>query len=256
MSTGIEELIKTSASVNEIEASSISKKLPSISKDLLKNVLKTASKDFNIIYKYIDKYDLFNEAEFNKIPLSEEFIDSYADKVNWTWISKYQKLSEQFIEKFQEKVYWSEISWNQKLSEQFIEKFQDKVDWSEISCKQKLSEQFIERFQHKVKDKANWRWISYGQKLSEQFIEKFQEKINWEDISSRQKLSERFIYNNFEKLNLTKIVKYQELSYRFITFLYKNDFEQEFKILKSRSEYSEYAKKTEEEVKVLIIEMI
>ena len=38
MSTGIAELIKTSASVNEIEASSISKKLPSISKDLLKNV--------------------------------------------------------------------------------------------------------------------------------------------------------------------------------------------------------------------------
>ena len=77
------------------------------------------------------------------------------DKVNWTNISRYQKLSEDFIEKFQDKVYWPYISEYQKLSEDFIEKFQDKVDWSYISKYQKLSDDFIGRHNLTISDN-NW----------------------------------------------------------------------------------------------------
>ena len=60
------------------------------------------------------------------------------DRVDWSCISKFQKLTESFIEKFQDKVSWYWISACQKLTEGFIEKFQDKVYWYCISRYQKL----------------------------------------------------------------------------------------------------------------------
>ena len=55
-------------------------------------------------------------------------IEEFEDKVDWTNISKYQKLSEQFIREFKDKVYWPRISQFQKLSLSFIREFKDKVD--------------------------------------------------------------------------------------------------------------------------------
>ncbi|MCP4524129.1 MAG: hypothetical protein GY828_07975, partial [Candidatus Gracilibacteria bacterium] len=104
------------------------------------------------------------------------------DKVDWYYISEFQKLSEAFIEKFHDKVDWDYISRYQKLSDSFIETHQDKVDWWFISKHQKLSEAIIEKFQ----DKVDWYNISEYQKLSESFIEKFQGKVSWFNISECQ----------------------------------------------------------------------
>ena len=49
-------------------------------------------------------------------------ISKHSDKVNWYYISKYQKLSEKFIEKHSDKVDWTYISKYQKFSKKFIEK--------------------------------------------------------------------------------------------------------------------------------------
>jgi len=62
----------------------------------------------------------------------------------------HQELSEEFIEKFKDKVNWSAISIYQKLSEEFIERHADKVDWFHILNSQKhLSDKF--------KKKHAWR---------------------------------------------------------------------------------------------------
>lgn len=53
----------------------------------------------------------------------ETFIEKFADRVNWSCISKYQKLSESFIEKFADKVDWDTIKISQKLSDAFVKKF-------------------------------------------------------------------------------------------------------------------------------------
>ena len=121
--------------------------------------------------------------------LFENFIEKYADKVDWKYISVYQKLSETFIEKHTDEVNWGCISECQKLSETFIEKHADKVDWEYISKYQKLSETFIE----KHADKVNWGRISKYQKLSETFIESHTDEVDWDWISEYQKLSEAFI---------------------------------------------------------------
>ena len=122
-------------------------------------------------------------------PLTEEFIREFQDKVNWNFISTYQKLSEDFIREFQDKVNWKNISVYQKLSENFIRKFQDKVDWDKISRLQTLSEKFIRKFQYKVR----WSGISKHQRLSEDFICEFQDKVFWSYISKYQRLSKDFI---------------------------------------------------------------
>ena len=57
-------------------------------------------------------------------------VEEFQDKVNWEWISEYQKLSESFIREFKDKVNWNGISAYQKLSESFIREFQDKVNWN------------------------------------------------------------------------------------------------------------------------------
>jgi hypothetical protein len=55
------------------------------------------------------------------LSFKEELIEEFENKIDWYYISRYQKLSEEFIEKFQDKIYWYWISREQKLSEKFIE---------------------------------------------------------------------------------------------------------------------------------------
>jgi len=144
--------------------------------------------------------------------ISEEFIREFQDKVNWNYISKYQKLSESFIIEFQDKVNWVYISPNQKLSEEFIREFQDKVNWSYISKYQKLSESFIKEF----KDYVDWYDISTYQKLSESFIKEFKDKVKWSFISSNQILSKEFIKEFKDKVYWFWISSHQKLSEEFI----------------------------------------
>jgi len=101
-------------------------------------------------------------------------VEEFKDKVDWSWISKNQKLSEEFIQEFKDKVYWSWISKYQKLSEEFIEEFQNKVDWNWVSVYQQLSEEFIREFQ----DRVYWSCIPIYQNLSKEFIKEFKNKID------------------------------------------------------------------------------
>jgi len=144
-------------------------------------------------------------------------VEEFQDKVDWNWISIYQKLSEEFIREFQEKVDWSLISLYQKLSESFIREFEDMVNWSRISTYQKLSENLIQEFQ----DKVDWDWISMHQKLSEEFIREFQDKVDWTCISQYQKLSEPFIKESQDRVDWDYISECQKLSKRFRSSKFK-----------------------------------
>ena len=142
------------------------------------------------------------------LPLPEEFIEKYADDVDWENISIYQKLSETFIEKHSDEIDWEYISTYQKLSEKFIEKHSDEVDWQGVSYRQKLSENFI----GKHIDDVDWLGIYKYQKLSEGFIEKYAGKVIWHYASMYQKLSENFIRKYKNKLNLYVIARHQVIS--------------------------------------------
>ena len=145
-------------------------------------------------------------------PLSEAFIEKYAEQVDWDCISESQHLSEAFIEKHADRVKWGCISASQHLSEAFIEKHSDRVNWYYISIYQQLGEKFIE----KHADRVNWDCISESQHLTEAFIEKYAERVNWDCISKYQHLSEAFIEKHAGEVIWDWIPKYQKLSKAFI----------------------------------------
>ena len=158
--------------------------------------------------KYRELYNIFVEEVFAQDgmvdedalyeqSIEEKAIEEFKDKVDWGYISIYQKLSEDFIREFKYKVDWDYISEYQKLSQDFIREFKDKVDWGYISVNQKLSEDFIREFKNKV----NRYCISKYQKLSEDFIREFKLKID----------KDNWLYKNeeFKKEQIVKSKKYE-----------------------------------------------
>ena len=133
--------------------------------------------------------------------LTEDFIQEFKDKVDWTCISRYPHLSEDFIRKFADRVDWYYISAYQCLSENFIREFADRVAWGWIVKYQQLSEDFIREF----KDKVNWNYISANQHLSENFIREFKDEVNWAWISAYQHLSKEFIEEFKDKIHMNFI---------------------------------------------------
>ena len=133
--------------------------------------------------------------------LTEDFIQEFKDKVDWTCISRYPHLSEDFIRKFADRVDWYYISAYQYLSENFIREFADKVGWYWISRCQQLSEDFIREF----KDKVNWYYISAYQHLAEDFIREFKDKVSWGWVSRYQHLSKEFIEEFKDKIYMNLI---------------------------------------------------
>jgi len=172
-------------------------------------------------------------------PLSENFISEFKDKVNWTYISRYQKLTENFISEFKDKVNWDYISANQKLTEDFIREFKDNVYWSYISRYQKLTEDFIREF----KDKVNWINISKYQKLTEDFIREFKLEIpksSWMYKSTEEK--REYIENNTEyKIQGDMVTAYKSCrsdGYSCFNFQYKYEVGGEYE---STADYNEDA---------------
>ncbi len=121
--------------------------------------------------------------------LSEDFIKTFKDDVNWCWLSTYKNLSEDFIREFADCVNWIYISEAQNLSENFIREFKDRVSWDKISKHQILSENFIREFKYKV-DLNN---ILQNQKLSESSIRKFQNSIDWCYLCPKSFTNEIFV---------------------------------------------------------------
>ncbi len=140
-----------------------------------------------------------------------------------------KRITKKFIKDFANKIDWFYISRHQKLSEDFIREFADKVDWLYISIKQKLSERFIREFSDRVRRLS----ISVYQKLSEGLIRDFTNKVSWVSISKYQKLSENFIREFIDRIYWDEISKYQKLSAKF-----KTEFKTEFKIIKSKNSVS------------------
>ena len=116
----------------------------------------------------------------------------FKNKVDWFYISKYQKLYQKlsldFIREFKSKVDWTNISINQVLSLDFIREFKDKVKWVYISAYQVLSLDFIKEF----KDKVDWVNISESQTLSLSFIREFKDKI---DIKVHNEVNRKISYS-------------------------------------------------------------
>lgn len=193
-----------------------------------------------IIEDNIDKIDW---KVLSMTPLSEDFIEKYANHLDWKLLSLQQDLSEDFIEKHAEEVDWEAISKCQIISEEFIVKHLDKIHLNGVLFHIQLSEDFLTKNEYKF-CRDDWKTISSCQHLSIDFIERHKDVLDFhilvcnqyltekiiEDkmdclsgseifgIATKQKLSEEFIekyYSYFFKYAIHRLIMYQKLSEHF-----------------------------------------
>ena len=138
----------------------------------------------------------------------EEFVRKHHQQLDWFYISGIRILSEDFIRTFKDDVNWNQISYHSwMLSEDFMREFKDRLNWHTLSYRQRMSENFMREF----KDKIDWHMVSsYHQKLSEDFMREFKDKIDWYEISHQQKFSEDFAREFKKKLFLEAIPRCQK----------------------------------------------
>lgn len=181
-------------------------------------VVQTVSLSEDFIEEYEHNFYL-SDLIINQI-LSEEFLRK-RPSVDWTLVSRHQKLSENFIREYASYLDWYWLSWGQELPERLIEEYEDLVDWCAISSQQELSEDFIKQKLHRL----NTHTITLYQELSEDFIK----QNDWVDISSVllnektiKNLSFEFITNNVEYVTNIKLFKdmLSEKDYSFLLNLY------------------------------------
>lgn len=87
------------------------------------------------------------------------------------------KLSESFLLEFSDKLDWDYVSFFQKFSEQFAEENLDKINLENFVIKNVLSEKFLERHISKLTERC-WHTISQFYPLSQSFKEKYADKLN------------------------------------------------------------------------------
>lgn len=83
--------------------------------------------------------------------IEDSIIPRFTDVYNaWVWISIFPRLTEEFINTYADKLSWEHISRCQTLSETFISEHEDLVHWDEIFKHQNLTPEFILRYKDKT----------------------------------------------------------------------------------------------------------
>lgn len=101
------------------------------------------------IEDYVEKVPLMNI----KSKLSNEFIDKYADKLNWYGMIMYQEVSEEILAKYHKQVDWEYASKYANLSEKFIRAHEDDIYFSDLPIGNK-SDKFLEDY---------WNRLDFGE---------------------------------------------------------------------------------------------
>lgn len=174
-----------------------------------KNWLKQFKHEMDITYESIGGTQCF---------LTETFIETHLDSINFSAISDSQKLTESFIEKHLDKLDVYYILKYQKLSQKFIEKHLKKfeTEWSgsiaTILKYQKVNLSFIKRH---AKTKLHKDTYSRYQRLPAKFIEDNNIRItknNWmyKDIKFKEKyIKEKTDYPIFSDKHGKYIIAYK-----------------------------------------------
>ena len=161
----------------------------------------------SLFWDNIIKFDLW-EILLKKHYLDISFIEKYIDycennNVEWSIISRYQKLSEDFMNKYKSKLDWYWISQEQFMTLEFIADNINLINWKVIPTNFNISYLLNDGFVVLFKDKPIWENIGHMEKVTEDCLNLFYDNIPetaWIDIFENKKLSldfiEKYISNN------------------------------------------------------------
>jgi hypothetical protein len=98
----------------------LNKTINEISPETLAEWYNLTQYSLQTIQNKLKNADDFVWAQISQMPLSDNFIRDFQDKLDWGWISTNLPLNENFIEEFQHFIDWEPVSQYQTISEQFI----------------------------------------------------------------------------------------------------------------------------------------
>lgn len=207
---------------------------------------------------------------YNEHHLPDKTIDNLHTEIDFSMLSKNQKLSDELLYKYHNRILnisnllsqqilpydlliqyitnnnlnnsdWYNICKFQKLNADFIEKYIDKIDWHALSENKSILTYDIVNKYH---DNLKWHKLcKLG--LSEELINVFQHKFDmfcWYEIVMSSKLSDQFIIDNLNKVNLIAILTCQNLQESTIMKILQNvpftEMEDTFNKIATRQELS------------------
>ena len=86
------------------------------------------------------------EISSQEYELDDNFIDEFANKLDWYFLCKYQTLTENIIDKYIHKIDWRIFSIYQKLTENIIEKYKDKLSWYWVINENNFDKEFLLKY--------------------------------------------------------------------------------------------------------------
>ena len=99
-------------------------------------------------------------------------------QLNWASICENNVLTTEFIDEFADYIQWNAVLFHQQVSEDIIFKYGNEMDWSVISEHQFLSEEFM----NENEEDLDWNLLCYKQEMSTDFIRKHQQDLDWEAL--------------------------------------------------------------------------
>lgn len=221
-----------------------------------------AKNEENTIREYINYIDTQYCGQFNW-NISLDFVREFRDKINWIddssfrlhttnalkntkmcdefaneilWISanevlshKYNfysnlKFSKKLFQRFVQPHTIAQLLWYDVLDEETLEEFiiPQHSDNKEIMLMMfehcTLSEQFLEKYSGIINNFNFWSTITKCQELSEQFIDRWKKKVNWCNVVKYRNVSEKFLEEHliYIKKYLNDLLRIRNLDEKFI----------------------------------------
>lgn len=134
--------------------------------------------------------------------LSEEFIERYADRVNWEEVFIYQEISYKFESKHESRVCFDAMSKEYNLNLTTLKRYEERLNWDIISRFHRDVSMLIKEFPSRI----NWNKLSGNKHVSSDIYNLYNDQLNVQIIVSN--IRSPFFQNDKSKLIISR---YDEL---------------------------------------------
>ena len=158
--------------------------------------------NYKFTYEFLkeyNKYLLWDHLALNaNIPLIVfEANVSSTDERFWTNLSSNPNLTETFIETYKDKINFSSLSKNKNLTETIAKKYISKLDFAKLSKNTNLSNEFFDMNSHRI----TWDAFSRYNLITCWFYEKHHNSINKYELSKNENLTQEFVKKYLHDIN-------------------------------------------------------
>ncbi len=128
------------------------------------------------------------------------FLKTFAEFLDWQYISNYQKLTMAFLKKYARYILWDTVSYS-SFTVKMFKYFRTFIDWDRLVRRYDLSlDELLE-----MHDYIPWNLVARYQDLSEADILALSTMINWVDVAECQDISLPFIDKYRDALPLASL---------------------------------------------------